>query len=100
MKSDSLYISSLEKSAGSLIITMGMMELLKGKLNRVAFFRPVILDKSIPDNDISFVLEKYSLDMKYEDTYGFCVHEVENLLAENKFSFFIESRVSIKSLNS
>jgi len=91
MKSDSLYISSLEKSAGSLIITMGMMELLKGKLNRVAFFRPVILDKSIPDNDISFVLEKYSLDMKYEDTYGFCVHEVENLLAENKFSFFIES---------
>ncbi|MDX1808191.1 MAG: phosphate acetyltransferase [Sulfurospirillaceae bacterium] len=91
MKSDSLYISSLEKSAGSLIITMGIMELLKGKLNRVAFFRPVILDTRVPDNDISFVLEKYSLDMKYEDTYGFSVHEVESLLAENKFSFFIES---------
>ncbi|WP_331775992.1 phosphate acetyltransferase [Sulfurospirillum sp. 1612] len=91
MKSDSLYISSLEKAAGSLIITMGIMELLKGKLNRVAFFRPVILDTKTVDNDIAFVLEKYDLDVKYEDAYGFSVHEVESLLAENKFSFFIES---------
>ncbi len=91
MKSDSLYISSLEQAAGSLIITMGIMELLKGKINRVAFFRPVINDTQSEDHDIAFVLEKYALDMDYEDTYGFSVHEVENMLAENKLSSLIES---------
>jgi len=93
MKSDSLYIASLEPAAGSLIITMGIMELLKGKLNRVAFFRPIIADTKKKDHDISFVLEKYSLDMKYEDTFGFSVHEVENLIAENKFNLVIEDLI-------
>jgi phosphate acetyltransferase len=91
MKSDSLYISSLEPATGSLIITMGIMELLKGKLGKVAFFRPVIDDINEADHDISFVLEKYSLDMRYEDAYGFKTHEVEKFMAENKFSDFIES---------
>ncbi len=91
MKADSLYISTLEPASGSLIITMGIMELLKGKLNRVAFFRPVIADKSKPDHDIAFVLEKYSLDMDYEDCYAFSVHEVESMIAENKFNDMIEA---------
>ncbi len=91
MKSDSLYISALEPATGSLIITMGIMELLKGKLSRVAFFRPVIDDHGERDHDISFVLEKYSLDMDYKDAYGFSTHEVEKLIAENRFSYFIES---------
>ena len=91
MKSNSLYISSLEPATGSLIITMGIMELLKGKLGKVAFFRPVIDDNSEVDHDISFVLEKYSLDMRYEDAFGFTTHEVEKFMAENRFNDFIES---------
>lgn len=91
MKSDSIYISSLEPATGSLIITMGIMELLKGKLSRVAFFRPVIDVSNERDHDISFVLEKYDLDMEYEDCYGFTTHEAEAFLAENKFNYFIES---------
>ncbi len=90
MKSDSLYISALEPATGSLIITMGIMELLKGKLRKVAFFRPVIENNDTRDHDISFVLEKYSLDMNYEDTYGFSMHEVEKFIAENRFHHFVE----------
>jgi phosphate acetyltransferase len=70
---------------------MGIMEILKGKLSKVAFFRPVIEDNKERDHDISFVLEKYSLDMNYENTYAFTTHEVEKLMAENKFNYFIES---------
>ena len=91
MKSDSIYISSLEPATGSLIITMGIMELLKGKLGKVAFFRPVIDDLGERDHDISFVLEKYSLDMSYENCYGFSTHEVEKFLAEDRYNYFIES---------
>jgi len=89
----SLYMVSLEPSAGSLIITMGMMELLKRKLNKVAFFRPIIKDSEDKDHDIGFVLEKYDLDIKYSQTYGYTVHEVEAMVAENKLHDLIENLI-------
>ncbi len=91
MEAKSLYISSLEPSAGSLIVTMGIMEILRRRLGRVAFFRPVIEDLEEKDHDIEFVLERYDLDMKYTQTYGYTVHQVEAMIAENKLNLLIES---------
>ncbi|MBV5279176.1 MAG: phosphate acetyltransferase [Campylobacteraceae bacterium] len=93
MKTKSLYISSLESSAGSLIVAMGIMELLKGRLGKVAFFRPVIANDCKTDKDIDFMLEHYSLGMECKDAYGFTVHEVESLIAENKFNEVLESLI-------
>ena len=90
MKTKSLYISSLESSAGSLIVAMGIMELLKGRLGKVAFFRPVINDGKESDKDIDFMSEHYALGMPYEDMYGYTVHEVESLIAENKYNEVLE----------
>lgn len=90
-KLTSLYISSLEKAAGSLIVTMGIMELLKGRLGKVAFFRPIVSSKNEVDKDISFMLEYYALGMKYEDAYGYTVHQVESLIAENRFNEVLET---------
>lgn len=83
MKTNSLYISSVEPHAGSLIISMGMMEVLKARFEKVAFFRPFIQRKERPDSDISFMLEHFSLDMPYELSYGFYVDEVESFLSKN-----------------
>jgi len=93
MKTKSLYISSLESSAGSLIVAMGIMELLKGRLGKVAFFRPVIVDGPEMDKDIDFMLERYALGMEYKDTYGYTVHEVESLIADNKFNEVLEGLI-------
>ena len=93
MKTKSLYISSIESSAGSLIVAMGIMELLKGRLGKVAFFRPVIVDGPEVDKDIDFMLERYALGMEYKDTYGYTVHEVESLIADNKFNEVLESLI-------
>ena len=93
MKTKSLYISSLAPAAGSLIVAMGIMELLKGRLGKVAFFRPVILDGTKTDKDIDFMLEYYALKMDYKDTYGYTVHEVESLIAENKFNHVLENLI-------
>lgn len=84
MKIKSLYISAQEKSAGTLFVSMGMMEILKRNLHRVAFFRPVIFSEDVIDPDISFMLERYSLDMKYEDCYGYEIEYVETMIANNK----------------
>jgi len=89
----SLYISSLEPAAGSLIVTMGMMEILKRRLGKVAFFRPIIEDNENRDHDIEFVLEKYDLDMGYSQSFGFTVHEVETMIAENRLNDLIETLI-------
>ena len=69
IKTKSLFISAQEINAGMLFVSMGMMEILKRNIHRVAFFRPIIFKKNIKDKDTEFMLEHYKLDMKYEDTY-------------------------------
>jgi len=84
MKTKSLYISSQEKNAGTLFITMGMMEILKTNIPKVAFFRPIIYKEDQLDGDISFINERYSLDMQYKDCYGYDVDFVEQMISENR----------------
>ena len=93
MKIKSLYISAQEKNAGMLFISMGMMELLKRNIHRVAFFRPVIFNKDIVDGDISFILQKYDLDMEYIDTFGCDVAHVESMIAQNKINELINELI-------
>ncbi len=84
MKAKSLFISAQELNAGMLFVSMGMMEILKRNIHRVAFFRPIIFKKDIRDGDVNFILERYSLDMKYEDAYGFDIEHVENMISQNR----------------
>lgn len=89
MKIKSIYISAQERNAGTLFVSMGMMEILKRNLNRVAFFRPIISAKELVDGDINFILEKYNLDMKYEDTYGFSIEYAEKMISTNRLDELI-----------
>lgn len=89
MKIKSLYISAQEKNAGTLFISMGMMEILKRKLHRVAFFRPIIFDKNRQDGDIDFILQRYNLDMNYEDCYGFDIKETEEMISKKQDNLLI-----------
>ncbi|QOP45216.1 phosphate acetyltransferase [Sulfurimonas paralvinellae] len=94
MKIKSLYIAAQEKNAGTLFVSMGMMEILKRNLHRVAFFRPIIYARDIQDGDISFIKERYSLDIKYEECYGYDIAEVEELIANGKDNELIENLIS------
>ena len=84
MKTKSLFISAREVNAGTLFISMGMMEILKRKLHRVAFFRPIISNKNILDGDIEFMREHYALDISYEDSFGFDIDYVEDMISQSK----------------
>jgi phosphate acetyltransferase len=101
VKIKSLFVSAQEKSAGTLFVSMGMMEILKRNLHRVAFFRPIIGSRNIKDGDISFMLERYKLDMKYEEAYGFDVEYVESMIAQNEINELInELIIKFKKLES
>ncbi|MFA6138201.1 MAG: phosphate acetyltransferase [Sulfurimonas sp.] len=101
MKIKSLFVSAQEKGAGTLFVSMGMMEILKRNLHRVAFFRPIISSSNIKDSDISFILERYKLDMKYDEAYGFDVEYVESMIAKNEINELInELIIKFKKLES
>ena len=94
MKIKSLFISAQEVNAGMLFVSMGMMEILKRNLHKVAFFRPIIYKKDLRDGDIDFILQKYNLDMNYEDSFGFDVEYVENMIASNKTKTLINQLIT------
>jgi len=89
MKTNSLFISAREINAGTLFTSMGMMEILKRKLHRVAFFRPVIYSTDIKDGDIEFMIEHYSLEINYDDAYCFDVEYVEEMISQNRIKELI-----------
>jgi phosphate acetyltransferase len=83
MHPQSIYIASAEPRAGSLIIAIGFMELLKGHFNQVAFFRPIIPDGTNREKDIDFMLKHFELDMTYEACCGFTVSEYTKAYADD-----------------
>ncbi len=84
MKINSLFIAAKEFNTGVLFVSMGLMEILKQNISRVAFFRPIISKTDTQDHDILFMLEHYKLDMKYEDAYGVTLEYAQDMIASNK----------------
>lgn len=85
-----IYIASMEPNAGSLIVTMGIMELLKSRVEKLAYFRPIIEDISVPESNIDFMLNHFHLNQSIESCYTFGLDEVESLLAQDKEHTVIE----------
>jgi len=94
MKTTSLYIASMNPAAGKLLVTMGMMELLSRRVDRLGFFRPVIDESNGPDNDINLIRGKYCPDMSYEECYGFEAEEVKTLFSQGKSKEFYKQLVA------
>ncbi len=86
-----LFIASDSKNAGSLLVTMGMMELITAKIPKVAFFKPIIANTQ--DTDIEFIRLRYGLDMPYESCYGFELSTVLMMISQNKLDFLIEQLI-------
>ncbi|WP_295420712.1 phosphate acetyltransferase [Sulfurovum sp.] len=67
---ESIYIAPLQPRAGSLIVAMGLMEMLKARYERVAFFCPILPDEG-EQNDIHLILQHFEMNMTYEQCSGF-----------------------------
>ena len=93
MNHKSIYISSAEPHAGSLVVAIGLMEMLQGHYERVAFFRPILPDKNEKENDILFMLEHFALDMNYDDCCGFSVSEYIDAYGSDKEDELLEALI-------
>ena len=70
-----LYIASYGINAGTLLVSLGLMEILKKRYERVFYFRPIITDAE--DKDVAFMMEHFSLHEQMKESYLYTVKEFE-----------------------
>ena len=88
----SLYISTTEAGSGKALISLGIIELILRKTNRVAFFRPVIRKQPLgkQDEDINLILTYFALNQQYDRAFGLYVEEVQELISRSNYDEVLE----------
>ncbi|WP_345993491.1 phosphate acetyltransferase [Sulfurimonas sp. HSL-1716] len=89
----SIYIASNSKNAGSLLVTMGMMDIISRKVQKIGFFKPIISNANEPDADIEFIRSRYNLDAAYEECFGFDIPHIEMMIAKDKTDLLLENLI-------
>ena len=67
---DNLYISSLEPNSGKLVISLGVMEMLSHKVNRLGFFRTFTPSDADQDTHIRLLSSRFNLSLEPEQMVG------------------------------
>lgn len=92
MKLQSLYISQLEFESGAVIISYGLMAMLKRKYKKVAFFRPIV--SFIPNNDVELIVNNFKLDLDPKECIGITTEEAKKLISNNKTNKLYEKLIA------
>ena len=69
-----LYLTATEARSGKSAVSLGVMEILQRRTERVGFFRPVISGVNgsrEKDHDIHLISPYFKLDAPYEEMYGY-----------------------------
>ena len=98
MKNRILYIFSKEPRSGHFFIAMGLMEILKRRYERVAFFKPIVRESK--ESDIETMLSLFTTRQTYEEAAGVSIGDVEESLAsgfgERLYETLIEKVENLK----
>ena len=81
---DSLYIANLEKECGKLVVTLGVMEQLSRRIERIGFFRPIIPGDGREDNDIALIQDRYGLTRRFDEMAGVSHELARALIADGE----------------
>ncbi len=93
MQHQSIYVAPVEPRSGSLLVSIGIMEMLKGHYEKVAFFRPIIADGSKEDESVTFMLEHFGLKIAYEACVGFEAGRYVEAFAQNRQEELLEALI-------
>ena len=67
---DNLYIATLEPYSGKLVITLGIMEMLSCRINRLGFFRTISPVAAEEDSHIQLIASQFNLSLQPEQMVG------------------------------
>lgn len=88
-----VFIASAEPYSGKSLVALGLVNLLLGKAQKVAYFKPIIHPnpKDQRDVHIDTVLSWFKLPVKYEDSYAFTGQEALKLLEKQNQDEMIDT---------
>ncbi len=92
----SLYISTTEAGSGKALISLGIIELILRKTNKVAFFRPVIRRQPYgrQDEDINLILTYFALNQEYDRAFGLYTEEVQELISRSNYDEVLDKIIA------
>jgi phosphate acetyltransferase len=94
--SKAIYIASSEPNSGKSVITLGLMNMLVGKIKNIAYFKPIVNERAedFKDIHIDTVINQFGLKINYKDTYAFTYDELLHHRSEGNNSFIIDSIIA------
>jgi phosphate acetyltransferase len=85
---ESLYVTSREPGAGSMVLALGLMDLLRRHYGRIALFRPLVFGGR--DRDLETLQKEFGLTQSPESGRGISIEEAERIVAEEGLSALME----------
>lgn len=89
--SHSLYVSAIEAGSGKSLICLGLAEMLVRRVQRLGFFRPVILSAESPDHDSELIRQRYCPHLDPEMLYAVTHDEARELYADDRYDVLLKS---------
>ncbi|ADV46024.1 phosphate acetyltransferase [Nitratifractor salsuginis] len=85
---ESLYVTSREPGAGSMVLALGLMSLLRRRYGRIALFRPLVFEER--DRDLETLRREFGLSQSPKSSRGIGIEEAERIVAEEGLSVLME----------
>ncbi|MBC7687259.1 MAG: AAA family ATPase, partial [Aquabacterium sp.] len=93
--SKAIYIASSEANSGKSVITLGLMNVLVGKIKNIAYFKPVVNQRDeVKDVHIETILSQFGLKINYADTFAFTYDELLHHRSEGNNSYIIDTIIA------
>lgn len=88
-----IFIASAEPYSGKSIVALALVNMLLGKAQKVAYFKPIINPdpKEKKDVHIDTILSYFNLPLSYEDTYAYTREQAMHLLEMNNHGEMIDT---------
>ena len=94
--SKAIYIASSESNSGKSVVTLGLMNILVGRIKKIAYFKPVIRETgdSSKDVNIETMIDHFGLNLPYEDSFALTYKELLKYRSEGNNSYVIDTIIS------
>ncbi|NOS54766.1 MAG: phosphate acetyltransferase [Cyclobacteriaceae bacterium] len=89
---NAIYLTTTEPYSGKSIIALGLVNLLAGKTEKIAYFKPVISPGGKEkDNHLNMIATHFNLSAPYEDMFVFTSNEVIRQINAGNEAFIIDT---------
>jgi phosphate acetyltransferase len=89
---NAIYLATTEPYSGKSVVALGLMNLLLGKTERVAYFKPVISSRSAQkEQRLELLRSHFKLAMPYEDMFVFSRSQVTQQVNSGHEANFIDT---------